>query len=59
MVEKNKIENNKKKKVVGIAMFPEQHEMLKSMAKEKGFSQSNIVVMALEEYAKKHKLLKK
>ncbi len=53
------VENQKKKKVVGIAMFPEQHEMLKEMAKEKGFSQSNIVVMALEEYAKKHKLLKK
>lgn len=50
---------DRKKKVVSLSMFPEQHEMLKEMAKEKGFSQSNIVVMALEEYAKKHKLLKK
>lgn len=48
-----------KKKIVSISMFPEQHEMLKKMAKEKGFSQSNIVVLALEEYAKKHKLLRK
>lgn len=42
-----------KKKRVQVSFTDEQHRMLVDLAKNKGFSKSAIIVLALEEYAKK------
>lgn len=41
-----------KKKRVQVSFTDEQHKMLVDLAKQKGFSKSAIVVLALEEYLK-------
>ena len=42
-----------KKKRMQISLTDEQFQMLESLAKEKGFSKSAIVALAIEEYARK------
>ena len=41
-----------KKKRVQFSFTDEQHKMLVDLAKQKGFSKSAIVILALEEYLK-------
>ena len=43
------------KKRVQVSFTDEQHEMLVNLAKQKGFSKSAIIVLALEEYLKSQK----
>ena len=43
------------KKRVQVSLTYEQHEMLVNLAKQKGFSKSAIIVLALEEYLKSQK----
>lgn len=43
------------KKRVQVSFTDEQHKILVDLAKEKGFSKSAIVVLALEEYLKSQK----
>ena len=40
---------------VQVSFTDEQHEMLVNLAKQKGFSKSAIIVLALEEYLKSQK----
>lgn len=50
---RKKMATNKKR--VQVSFTDEQHKMLVDLAKEKGFSKSAIVVLALEEYLKSQK----
>lgn len=47
------------KKRIQISLTKEQDELLVKIAKEKGFSKSAVLVLALEEYSKKIKESKK
>lgn len=50
--EKNMATNKKR---VQVSFTDEQHQMLVDLAKSKGFSNSAIIVLALEEYLKTQK----
>lgn len=52
---KREKKNGYRKKRVQVSFTDEQHEMLVNLAKQKGFSKSAIIVLALEEYLKSQK----